>query len=773
MTKPCSFFPGFDDIAPLRRRPFIASHAKPSSPIATPNSTSPSIRDLNAEQSRAATAPLDRHCLVISGAGTGKTKTVVARFKHLRSSGVPASRILTIAFNKDAADEMAERIKTATGVSPQMNGTFHSIGRRILAQIPAPHGMPKHTVINDAESRRMIRDILSDLKLSSKLDADEALQAIRHWQDLGAEPSKLVHSGPKRKRRCKGMATDDAPLPAALVYDEFQSRKRSAGKIDFGDMILLPVSAMRNDPQIRLKFASAIDHILTDEYQDINDAQYDLIHLLASDGARLFCVGDDDQAIYRFRNARIEHILNFQKDHPDAIRVDLVINYRCTPEIIAIANRLAAGLSARLAGKSLEAFRPSATKPIIASFDTRADEAAAVSQAIVAIRKNQGQTSQVAVLARLNRSLRSIEDQLAKAGIPFAVKGGSFWSRPEILDLLAYLEAVDDIDAADSIARVVNVPMRFIGRQTVSALVAASRAMRCSVLDPAAAAAIKGPAATRVLSLVTQIARWRQMIVNGDPIHFLLSTIIAEIDYWKHWRQEPETIVERMENVTELIEAAREFVTIKSLLDHARLARDKADRPSADPTNSVALSTIHRAKGLEWDHVFIVSFDEAVLPYTMASSPSDIDEERRLAYVAVSRARDRLYMSFSRAPTGPSPFIREIADLARCTTGFSDRKARIPAAGKHHHLPAWAITLGVSTSVSNAGLRKAYHEHLFSAGTSSDARETMVSLHSAYQSACAWLTARQQSVDDAGAPVVSVSRKSAYRKARIKRSVKF
>ncbi len=735
MASSQNIFPGFDHLAPRRRFPPYRTkqEPRPTAPALVPESD-----DYNEEQLQAVHACQSKSCLVVSGAGTGKTKTIVGRYAHLIRSGVRPENIVTVAFNREAADEIASRIQTATGVLPVLNGTFHALGRRLLSRMLDHFGWRSlPAVIDDGSEPRILRDIISSLSLSRLADPETALNAIHAWQNAAVTPEQAAERLQGRRRK-RGAAEDTLDVERALskIYAAYDKHKRKTKVIDFGDMLLLPVRALRENEQLRISFAARITHVLVDEFQDINDVQYEFIHLLASEGARLFCVGDDTQAIYGWREARVEHLLNFMRDHPDALRVDLITNYRSTPEIIALANAVASGIGRRLEDRNLVSARSSGETPIAASFASRNDEASAIASKIQALIKAGNPASSLAVIARINRSLRVIEERLSKARIPYSVRGGSFWDRPEIVDLLGYLEAVADPASQDALRRIANAPMRFIGRKHLGELFDIAAGLKTHPQDLSILPQLKGPSGGRLRSLIKNIDRWRQDIAKGLPVATVLSSIVTETEYIRHWRKDPETIIERMENVIELIDACRGFATIPEILAHIRETRANA-RPETD-RNAVVLSTIHRSKGLEWGCVFLMACENATMPHAKATSTAEFDEERRLFYVAVTRASDTLYISFADQPSGASPYFAEVSEFLDFRRGFGKRR-RKPEKVRSRTRPQWATVLGISPDATLEEIKKAFNAKVFEVHPDTGgSTEAFVPLHTAFLAARAW-----------------------------------
>ncbi|WP_338050052.1 ATP-dependent helicase [Rhodovibrio sodomensis] len=709
---------------------------KPRKPCGSAPNALPQVVDdhgLNPEQLAAAQAPINRPCLVLAGAGTGKTKTLVARYLFLLAQKVPAQRIMTVAFNKTAADELAQRLQQASGRKPSWNGTFHGLGFRLLNELRDLFDLPdKIKVLSDSDITGLLRQISFDLSIRSDIaDLTTLRTAISSWKNRECTPADVAADLAATERRllARGPLRDDDPAAFALranqmihaVYETYETRKAEARKIDFGDMLLLPTVAMREDPGLRVRMAQRFDQILVDEYQDINTCQYAFIQHLASAGAQLYVCGDDAQAIYGWRDAKVEHILNFKSQYPDATLVSLTRNYRCPPEVLDVANVIAGNLRQRVANAHLQATKEPGGKPQCGRFATARAEIAEVTRRIAAHGEDGGAWRDIAVLARVNRTLRAVEDRLVYLGIPYVVRGGSFWDRAEVKDVLAYLEAALDPAADDAFRRIANAPARNLGRTAMKKLEAKARAQGRPLQSLALIDALPKPGAQGFEHLLTHLAAARKAMQHGSPPSAALTNLLEAVKYHRHLKGDPETVKERTENVIEVCEAVDEYDSPAQLLLHARACVGK----QSQSPDAVVLSTVHRAKGLEWPWVFLVACQQGQMPHGLAQSMREREEERRLAYVAVTRARTKLWISWAQIdrmgrPQDPSEYLFEVESLLDHSDSFATPIDHLFAdtpgtsgetygrAKPASSAPPWSRVLEVKPDASLAEIEAAY-----------------------------------------------------------------
>jgi DNA helicase II / ATP-dependent DNA helicase PcrA len=612
--------------------------------------------------------------LVLAGAGTGKTSTLTAAALHrIAIDRFSPSRILAVTFTNKAAAEMANRIRSALGeeAAPSWLGTYHGLAARQLRDYPEIAGLrPGFDILDADDSRRIVKRAMKALNLASDEESGNARDPLKimcnrisHFKDnlmtpqgasawVGARIAEAEHSR---------QAIDAAGLRAAVrVYADYQQRLREANAADFGDLLLWPVLAMRRDEDYRDRWASRFDCLLADEYQDVNFAQYSWLKALAADHRRLFVVGDDDQAIYSWRGSDITYIRRFTRDFPDALQIRLEENFRSTGHILAAANAVIARDGKRL-GKTLFTRQELGAPVEIVSFRDAASEAAGIAIEIE-LRHGEGTGwDEIAILYRSNFMSRQFEEALMRARIPHVLVGDvGFYQRAEIKDALALLRLAatpDDRQSDEAFRRVVNEPRRGFGAKAMDALEAEASFRNVSLFRAIETAALPPKGRAAGLAFADAIRR----IAGGGSLTLAdqLSLLLDSTGYRTMLRDSKAEDTEgRLENLAELITLAGSFHTARELLDHAALA---TSRPSEDETLRVRLMTLHKAKGLEFPHVFLPAWEAGSFP----SDYGDPGEERRLAYVALTRAKRRItitHSAFRRGPAMPSPFIDDIPD---------------------------------------------------------------------------------------------------------------
>ncbi len=612
--------------------------------------------------------------LVVAGAGSGKTRVLTHRIAHLiADEGVHPMRILAITFTNKAADEMRQRVGELVGdVAKKMwVSTFHSACVRILRRDADRLGYPRtFSIYDQSDAQRLTGYVIRDLGLDPKRFTSRGVHA-----QISAYKNDLVSADDARAR-----AANIFERKIADVYYDYQARLAKAGAMDFDDLLTVTVRLLRECPDVLHTYQERFEHILVDEYQDTNTAQNELVLLLGAERRNVTVVGDSDQSIYRFRGADLKNILQFEQAFPDVTTVVLDQNYRSTQTILDAANAV---IGNNLARKPKELWTDAGPGDKIVRYqaEDESDEARWVGRTMTELHDSDGMRwSEMAVFYRTNAQSRILEEAMMRTGIPYKVVGGTrFYDRKEIRDALAYLRAI--VNPADeiSIKRVLNEPKRGIGETTVARLDGYANATGIPFIEAlrrADDAAVSGPARRGIgsfLALVDELTAVSEL-GPGDLIHAALerSGYLAEL--------EAENTVEsagRLENLGELIGSAREFETLEAFLEQVALV---ADTDQLDPDDSkVVLMTLHSAKGLEFPVVFLVGMEEAVFPHVRAlTEPDELEEERRLAYVGITRARQRLHVShaWSRSLFGttnynpPSRFLDEIpADLINSIGG--------------------------------------------------------------------------------------------------------
>jgi DNA helicase-2/ATP-dependent DNA helicase PcrA len=623
--------------------PTYETEAEPTAaPVPAPP---PFLTGLNEAQRQAVDA-LDGPVLVLAGAGTGKTRVLTTRLAHLlyRRRAFP-SQMLAVTFTNKAALEMRERLEkmVGAGVDGMWLGTFHSIAARILRRHAEVVGLkPNFTILDTDDQLRLAKQILQAAGFDDKaVPARSLLGAIERWKDRGLTPEKV--GAKDRPDLANGKAPD--------LYRAYQERLLEVNAADFGDLLLhnLTIFATRDD--ILADYQRRFRYILVDEYQDTNVSQYLWLRLLAQQHKNLCCVGDDDQSIYSWRGAEIGNILRFEKDFPGATIVRLEQNYRSTPPILAAASGLIAKNAGRL-GKTLWTSSAGGDKVVLKPLWDGIEEARWVGDEIEALqRKGQG-FGTIAILVRTGFQTREFEERFITMGLPYRVIGGPrFYERQEIRDALAYLRLVHQ--PADDLAfeRVVNVPRRGIGTATLESLHVLARAQRVPLTDAAAQLVASDelkPAARRSLGdFLAQLARWRE-VASSLPHTELAAVMLDESGYTAMWQADKSPDAPgRLENLKELVTAMAEFENLAGFLDHVALVMENAERGNGE---MISLMTLHGAKGLEFDIVFLPGWEEGLFPSQRSMDEnglSGLEEERRLAYVGLTRAKKRAFISYA------------------------------------------------------------------------------------------------------------------------------
>ncbi len=691
---------------------------------------------------RDAVRTLSGPLLVLAGAGTGKTRVITYRIAALVRSGIRPNRILAVTFTNKAAREMRDRALRLLGrrrpqVDPPEISTFHSLCVRVLRRHIRRLGYPSDFPIYDRSDQETVaRGVLRELRVSSdRLRPGDLVSRI--------STLKSQSLGPAAAREA---ALGDLGQTVAAAYDRYQATLRAAGAVDFDDLLLLTESLFSEYPEVRFAEASRFDHLLIDEYQDTNGLQYRIVRALAERHRNLCVVGDDDQSIYGWRGAEVEHILNFARDWPDAKVVKLEENYRCRAPIIEVANRLISHNSSRHA-KTLRPAKAGGDPPRFARFDDESREAEAV---VGEIRRRLDQeatprvvASDFAILFRTNEQPRAFEIELRRARVPYVLVGGqSFYDRREIKDLMSYLRVLANPTDEVSLLRIINVPARGIGPGSVESLlaVAVARAEPLWTALPHALAegAVPEVVRARVSAFIDLIERHRAR-VERTPLVDLIRGLVDAIGYRAELSRLYPTAgdaearwasVEELFNAAGLFAARADAPTLRGFLEEAVLAGREEDRNETDPRreHAVTLMTLHSAKGLEFKHVYLVGLEEGLLPHhrALAERDGEVAEERRLCYVGVTRAQETLTVTMAKTrmrwgraePAIPSRFVAEMrgetararalaeAERARRKRGDRGPDGDAPRRGRPHPEPSAGRTTRGDTSRARAALRK-------------------------------------------------------------------
>jgi DNA helicase-2/ATP-dependent DNA helicase PcrA len=632
----------------------------------SPELSAPYLAGLNTPQ-REAVMTVDGPVLVLSGAGTGKTRVLTTRLVHILSTQRAwPSQILAVTFTNRAANEMKNRISAIIGrpVEGWWLGTFHALAARILRANAERLGLkPNFTILDTDDQLRLVKQLIQAENLDSqKWPSRVVLGIIERWKDRGLTPERVTRA--EQAEVASGRILD--------IYRDYQARLATLNACDFGDLLLHNIELFQKAPEVLEKYQQQFKYILVDEYQDTNVAQYLWLRLLAQGHRNLCVVGDDDQSVYGWRGAEVENILKFEQDFPGAKVVRLEQNYRSTPHILAAASGLIAKNAGRL-GKTLWTERAEGEKVRVTSAWDGEEEARQIGEEIEALQRKQHALREVAILVRAGFQTREFEERFITLGIPYRVIGGPrFYERLEIRDALAYLRLVNQPDDGLAFERIINTPRRGLGDSTVRRLHDLSRAQNLSL--PEAARRIVEtdelkPAARRALhGLVQDLARWRGLAETMDQGE-LAKIVLDESGYTDMWQKDKSIEAPgRLENLKELIHAMEEFENLGGFLEHVALVMENIEAGDRD---QLTLMTLHGAKGLEFDIVFLPGWEEGLFPSQRTMDENGLkglEEERRLAYVGLTRARKIAYVSFAanrwahgqRQDALPSRFLAEL-----------------------------------------------------------------------------------------------------------------
>jgi DNA helicase II / ATP-dependent DNA helicase PcrA len=636
---------------------------------------------LNPSQ-RAAVETVHGPVLVLAGAGTGKTRVITCRMAELIRRGVPADSILSVTFTNKAAKEMQERMKSLVawrrGRPRPVVATFHSYCVQVLRQEITALGYPAKFVIYDrGDQEAAARKSLRHLKVTEQaMSPSDLVYQISRWKTAGIMAADA-----------QSVAEDDLEVLAAIGYRRYQSQLKSCGAVDFDDLLLLTRQLFREHPEVLQRQQQRFEFVQIDEYQDTNELQFQIVSQLVAPHQNLCVVGDDDQSIYGWRGAEIRHILGFQQQFPTAKVVRLEDNYRCTDAIIQVANELVRYNRGRHE-KSLVAHKSGPPVHFKPYPDEQAESEGVVREINYLVTQLHVDPTDIAILFRTNEQPRLFESELRRLRLPYTLIGGqSFFDRKEVRDVLAYLRAINWPDDEVSLLRIINVPSRGIGATALEKLVtrAVKSGKRLWDVVPAAVAAKEVTAKTAVA-----LQQFRELLLDfqqrfsesGVPLSATCRELLEQIDYaaeLKRQYPEPAQQLARQLGVDEVVSALKQYERqaerpeLGEFLEQAALVgRDEVfGEDPATERPGIKLMTLHSAKGLEFPRVYLVGLEEGLLPHQRsvdAGTTSAIEEERRLCYVGVTRAREVLTVSWAMTrqkwgrvkPTIPSRFLREM-----------------------------------------------------------------------------------------------------------------
>jgi DNA helicase-2/ATP-dependent DNA helicase PcrA len=661
------------------------------------------MHGLNPDQLEAVntlTGPL----LVLAGAGTGKTRVITYRIVKLIQTGTPRDRILAVTFTNKAANEMRERLMPMIQVKKKQStpvdkykpkyaknkfaedekqptvSTFHSLCVKILRRRIDALGYPlKFTIYNRGDQESLARSVLREISVNDKMLApNQLLYHIGGWKCKSINPDgAMVQS------------ENDIQHLAAIAYQKYQRQLKLSGAVDFDDLLLLTEKLFREHEDVRQEEAGRFDHLLIDEYQDTNTSQYRIVKALASKHRNLCVVGDDDQSIYGWRGAEVEHILSFGRDWKDAKVIRLEDNYRSTSAIIDFANTLIKFNTTRH-DKVLRAARPGGQKPTIAQYENETVEAEEVVRSISKRLQDKGREPRdFAILFRTNEQPRPFETELRKAKLPYVLVGGmSFFDRKEVKDVLAYLRLLEDDPDEISILRIINTPARGIGNKSIETLLNHCIKQKVPLWDLVTGKAKRPKLTSTVIrgldAMVATVEQVKSSMGRGslvDVARLMIDRInykseIARIYPIPEDRESRWAVVEQIVSALGEYERGARKPTMTKFLDKLLLGDQSTDddKEKQLKKNAIALMTMHAAKGLEFPEVYMVGLEEGILPHRRSLEDDDagVPEERRLCYVGVTRAEELLTLSMSLTrmkwgkahDTQPSRFLYELTGQA-------------------------------------------------------------------------------------------------------------
>ncbi len=642
---------------------------------------------LNPQQAEAV-ANTDGPLLVLSGAGTGKTSVLVRRTGYLIASGKARNdRIMAVTFTTKAAGEMRERLEAARIRPPRNLGTFHALWRRFLADQPDIADLGEgFAIANPSQQRAMVKAVLGEGGFSvrrSEAGEPDIVQTMManldRMKGSGVAPADAVDWA-------TGLAPEDQPMmldETMWLYPRYQERLQSENLADFNDLMLWPTRAMQQDENLRRRWAGRFSHIEVDEFQDTSVFQFQAIKLLAQDHENLCAVGDDDQSIYGWRQAEVDNILDFQTHYPEAAIVRLVQNYRCSATILDAANAVIANNELRL-GKDLVATRDEGKPLVVARCGDDAAEAQFVADRISAAIEEGASPDQSAVLFRSNYLSRQVQEKLLTLRVPHQVVGGdAFYDRAEIKDALAYVRLVVDPTDNEAFERICNRPARGVGDVTLEAIGERAAESDASLLPAALAMAEEGKGSGLRADAVQGLRRLGAALEAGRAVADegageCLEAVLEQSGYGKMLSDQGREADEAWENLDELMRSAGRFGSAKSLLSFVDELQRNAE-VAQESNGAVKLMSLHRSKGLEFDHVYLIGWDEGVFPSERADTVRTLEEERRLAYVGITRGRKEVVITSCverlKDLLEESRFIGEIPEnlVERVTVHAADR----------------------------------------------------------------------------------------------------
>lgn len=604
----------------------------------------PWLEGLNDAQ-REAVLTTEGPVLMLAGAGTGKTRALTTRLAHLLITGKAwPSQILTVTFTNKAAREMRERAEALldTPTEGWWLGTFHSLSLRILRAHAEAVGLSSgFTILDTDDQLRLVKQLMELESIDQKRWAPRGLLSIiSRWKDRGLTPDRVTSAED----------SDFAGGKARDIYAAYQARLKTLNAADFGDLLLHCLTLFQANPEILKSYQEKFKYVLVDEYQDTNVAQYLWLRALAGGKGNLACVGDDDQSIYGWRGAEVDNILRFEQDYPGAKVIRLEANYRSTQHILGAADGLIAHNENRLGKTLFAATNEMGEKVHVSAHWSGEDEARAGIEQIEDLQRGGTKLADMAILVRASFLMRGFEERFLETGVPYRVIGGPrFYERQEIRDALAYLRLIYQRDDDLAFERIYNTPRRGLGPSTLKTLATYGRTQGVSLSragQELLATDDLGTAARKKLgSFLDQVDHWRERSKELTHVD-LAELVLEESGYTAMWQQaKTADAPTRLENLKELLTAMAEFEDLQQFLEHVALVLDALE---ADTEDKVTLMTLHAAKGLEFQAVWLPAWEEGLFPSQRTLDESGLkglEEERRLAYVGITRARQQLFIS--------------------------------------------------------------------------------------------------------------------------------
>ena len=609
--------------------------------------------------------------LVLAGAGTGKTRVLTSRLSYILQNNIAhPSQICTVTFTNKAANEMRIRVEKIIGnsIAGWWLGTFHSLAARILRSNAELVNLKNtFTIIDTDDQIRLVKQVLSLENIDEKRwPARSLLSIIQRWKDMGLNPIDVkdaFHSG-----------TDFANNQAIKLYKLYQNRLLTLNAVDFGDLLLHVITIFQKHAEIKKLYQNKFKYILVDEFQDTNASQYYWLKTLAEEHKNLCAVGDDDQSIYSWRGADVTNILNFEKDFKNTKTIRLEENYRSSGNILAAASGLIAKNQSRL-GKTLWTEGEMGDKINVRTVYDGKEEAESISDEIESYQRNKNSINNVAILVRAGFQTRTFEERFLKIGLPYQVIGGlRFYERAEIRDAIAYLRLINSSDDQLAYERIINKPKRGLGDKTIRQIEQYSRSSKLNLEMAARKLAETDELTTKASSSIRifskKIDKWR-LDLSKNKLGELVEIVLEESGYIEMLKKDRSIEAPgRLDNLKELVNAINEFESLQNFLEHIQLVMEGANNQNLE---TAKIMTLHAAKGLEFPLVFLPGWEEGLFPNQRSideNGESGLEEERRLAYVGITRAKNNVWIfnANSRLTHGqwidciPSRFIDELPD---------------------------------------------------------------------------------------------------------------